>query len=58
MLSGTVILSHIGGHGHADAFHRQRKHLADLLSRGLRRHRSGAQEIDGILHDHRADGGN
>ena len=39
----AVVLAGIGCHSHADAFHRQRKHLADLLAGGLPRNRRGAQ---------------
>ena len=40
---GTVVLPHIGGHGHTDALHGQGEHLTDLFPGGLSRHSGAAQ---------------
>lgn len=54
--AGTMVLAHIGGHGHADALHGQGEHLADLLARRLGGNGHAAQLVDGVLHDDGTDG--
>ena len=54
--AGTVVLPHIGSHGHAHALHGQGEHLTDLFACGLGCHGGAAQQVDSVLHDDCADG--
>lgn len=54
--AGAVVLPHIGSHSHAHALHGQGEHLTDLFAGGLGCHSGAAQQVDGVLHDDRADG--
>ena len=51
-----MVLTYIGGHGHAHALHGQGEHLADLLTGSLGGYRGTAQQVDGVLHDDGANG--
>ena len=53
----TVVLAHVGGHGHTHAFHRQGEHLANFFARRLGGHHHAAHQVDGVLHDDRSDSG-
>ena len=54
--AGTLVLAHKGRHAHANGFHRQGEHLANLIARRLACNGGSAQRVDGALQQNSADG--